>query len=354
MTIARRLLILVAVPLLVLGGPRASFVQRQLDEHRGPQPVRRRDPDRKPRRARQHHPDLHRDEGERPQRPADRRRRGAGSRAARRSTRTRAEIDRLLRQFADCSRFGRSRSAVAERVPRFERRLDRRRRGGPVARGRGSPGRGSRAAQRADGGDQPAPERRTRRSGSATTRRWPPAPAMRPSRPSSESRRDLFLALGAALVVSAALGVLTFRRIVRPIQRPGEPGPDDRRRRLHAGGAVDGCRRRDRRARPLDRGPEAGRRVDGGAALGEEQRCAAHRRAPGRRLARRVRRAAPLRTGADAGRRRRRLLPLRERAGAPAAHRRLRARAASTAPARRSLWARGWSGSALATGSRSP
>ena len=114
-----------------------------------------------------------------------------------------------------------------------------------------------------------------------------------------------------------------------PADRQADPGArslgeDHRRRRLHEGGSVHRGHGRNRRPGALDRRPQAGRRRDGRAALGQVQRLQAHRRIAGRGLAGRVRAAAGFRPGAAAGRRRRGLLPVRGESRAAPADRRLR------------------------------
>ena len=89
-------------------------------------------------------------------------------------------------------------------------------------------------------------------------------------------------------------------------------------------GSIHARDRRNRRPGPLGRRPEAGRRGDGRAALGEGARVTRDGRAAGRRVAGRIRPAPPVGPRADARRRRRPDSMCSTRALRAAAHRDLR------------------------------
>ena len=130
------------------------------------------------------------------------------------------------------------------------------------------------------------------------------------------TQRTVLIAFGLALALSSALGALTFRRIVRPIRGLQSSVEAIAGGDYAEGGAVHEGAGRDRRARPLRRRAQARRDGHGRAALDQDARRADHGGAAGRGDARRVR--VPPRLDARSGPRRRRrgVLSLRERARA--------------------------------------
>ena len=102
-----------------------------------------------------------------------------------------------------------------------------------------------------------------------------------------ESR--LLVATLVVLALSGLLGWLTFRRIAHP--RPCAPDlrRSHRPRGICGGGPLQEGGRRNGGFGPLGRGPEAGRGGHGRTALGQDQRRQTHRRSAGRHLAGRIR-----------------------------------------------------------------
>ena len=231
--------------------------------------------------------------------------------------------DTPARQICRRLHLGRHGPKDVERLPGVEPRVHRRRGKDHVHGGCGAARSRHRRADRTAGRHRRAPRQGVRRVDPA---QWLPFGRGRPGDHRSRRRRP------AGPVDRRGRRRGRLRRL-RPADVPQHRSPDPvaredrqvrRRRRLRHGRAVHPGGRRNRGARPIDRRPQAGGGGDGGAALAESRHQHAVGRVAGRRRSRGVRSTAHFRPHADARRGCRELLSVRERAAADPADRQLR------------------------------
>ena len=325
MTIAKRLIILLAVPLLALVGL-GVFTRLQLSQDRDPQPVCGGNTDSEPRGAGGPLPDRSRSCGctcaaicwqpTRRNRPKP----GRPLMQAKRS------CNRLLGPIRGQLDLRRAGSPAVQRIPGFEPGVDRQRQAGHGAGRRGAPGSGGGPARRIVGGTRWAPQQGVERVDPAQRRTGDHRRQERPLMLSGSRGGKCWSPTPRPSSLTGLLGFLTFRRIVNPI-RALEASV-----KAIAGGDYA---KEVPFTKATDETGGLARSIDvlkQGAAAMDEQRWVKSNASKltgelqGAASLRRVRAAARFRPGAHAGRRRRGLLSVRGEPGASSADRRLRPR----------------------------